>query len=154
MGNDAARLSAIISIELLRNIALIQKEAESRSRSTSRRERERETRIAAKASELRNEIAKHPRRRGASDLSLELERVITSVQDPQPPRARPAQGTLLAGLIDLWCASGRAVTASVNSERGGPLIRFLIACSDDLFDLTANGARQRIRTYKRDLAKK
>jgi hypothetical protein len=156
---DAARLpaiiNAVINIELLRNIALIQKEAESRSRSTSRRERECETRIAAKASKLRKEIAKHPRLgRWSDDWRQQLQQLIAPVRHDPQPRARSAQGTLLTGLIDLWCAAGGAMTASVNSEQGGPLIRFLIACSSDLFDLTASGARQRIRTYKRDRAKK
>jgi hypothetical protein len=163
-----APLAAWLSIELLRQVALIQDASDTRGNKRARRERQSEARIAAAAKAFAAAakafaaaLQSHPRQtRASKNFCAQLRCEVIGPLSPlrSPPQAkllRPpsARDTLLNGLMDLWQSSGRKLTASISRRRGGPLIRFLMACSDDLFDLSPEAARKRIKIYRRESQK-
>lgn len=155
-----ASLAVWLSIEFLRQVALIQDASDTSGNKRARSERQSAARIAAAAEAFAAALQSHPRRTMASkSFCAQLRRDVIAPLSPlrSPPQAklRPssARDTLLDRLMDLWQSSGRKLTASISRGRGGPLICFLMACSDDLFDLSAEAARKRIKVYRRTCPK-
>jgi hypothetical protein len=153
----APPLAVWLSIEFLRQVALIQDASDARGNNQARRERQSEARIARAEARITQAakafdaaLQSHPRRtRVSKKLCTVIGPFSPLHSQAKPLRPLSARDILLDRLMDLWLSRGRKLTASISRGRGGPLIRFLMACSDDLFDLSPEAARKRIKVYRR-----
>jgi hypothetical protein len=151
-----ANISSIarIPIEFLRETALIHDKAGDRYRESDARKL-RAKKYATKA-KLELKRSNHTEQQcienlGMIEAALDLNagfpvRMIDGTLDRNI--GFPVRDDLLENLMLLWKQWGGKIGASFNNRSaGGPLVRFLLACSDDLFPLTAQAARARIQKF-------
>jgi hypothetical protein len=135
--------TARVTIEFLRETALIHEAAGERYQESAAR-KSRATRYVTKA-----RLELEPYNFTELKYIKHLDEMFEADADHHESRF-PVRDDLLENLMLLWKRWGGDIAASFNNHRGGgPLVRFLLASSDDLFPLTENSARTRVQVFKK-----